>query len=270
MQAVTFHTTGTTKNTARPPSHPSTKSNAQSPALKGRASVAPQKPSRAPAPTHPVVVFRPLQPLQTHFGVWLDNSREPNTRIRVSVGADGQSIELVMMKLGILHGAEVSTKQTFNITSATDNILDVMAYEFGLHAQDGRELLNQLATLKDATDFFGWVSRSDDVRVQANAATRQRVGENAKQRDDRVLAAVRAQARVAKSTTHLSRDHGLYLDEADANAENTPPHQENIRQGLMALSIAPSEHTPASPVMRVARPLAAPVTKDSVPPAATA
>ena len=227
--------------------------------LRGRAHVDRQLQSRAPEPVAPVVVIHAVDPFKAHSGVWLDNTRDPMTRLRVSIGKNGRSIDLVRVLPGADENAPIRAKATFNLFwDGKKIILDAIGEDYGFTAQRGDAFLMQLAARVDAKDFLSWIGETGNVRA-TNISVNPPRGESTRDRENRLASVAAFQARCARHAAQAAREsqgHELYMPHGTANADDIPRRLEEVRSGLLALSL-PTDPAPVLSFHYVARELPA-------------
>lgn len=224
----------TTRNSAkRPARYPYGPLKGQQASLASRVSVAAQTPARvraAKASAQCSLVVDPgLEPLETHFGIWLDNRREPELRLRVSIAKDGKSMGVLTINGLLYKGTRVEAKRSCQVGSRNGNVLDALCEEFGLGSMGTDGLLAELASRCDATDIRDWMQSAN---VVTSAITKSGRREQA-----RFLETARIQ--VSSAMKRERQTQGLYLDESEviASRENISPDLENIRRGLQAWAL---------------------------------
>lgn len=198
-------------------------------------------------------------PFETHFGIWLDNASDPGERLRVGVGADRESLDVVRVKVELRDGVKVSKKLMFNLTSTRGNMLDQVARRYGFQAQRCDEVIRQLAMRTDVTEFLDWVGGARHVEAKARVASARRPGESTRDMEKRRSYVVPLRASYAAHSAKAAREtpeHELFMPRGVAPVANIPRRLELVRKELLALTM-PSAPAPVLSFDRVARRLPA-------------
>ncbi|MBC7437488.1 MAG: hypothetical protein H7332_15645 [Bdellovibrionales bacterium] len=178
-----------------------------------------------------------MEPLATPLGVWLGNQRNPATRLRLQVGSDGQSLNVLKIDIGIHGSTEFNVKTSFKVKSTQGNILNALAQDFDLESENANDLLHELADRTDVPQMLRWIGANEDVEVHANARPPTRQGKKEAALREPFVRALKVQARRVQVEARKHESPDLYMSEEAVHAATIDPQLERVRKDLLGLSV---------------------------------